>query len=57
MNNIQYLNIYQFYMPYYTHSHVYWDSIYNHLYPNHSILFTHTDIHLDLIFAMNYTQF
>ena len=46
-------------MAYYTYNHTYWDSIYNHLYKksSHLILSTHTDIHRDSIFSMNYIHF
>ena len=46
-------------MPYYTHNYTYYDSPYNHLYKNsnHLILYTHTDIHHDSIFVLNYIYF
>ena len=47
------------YMPYYTHTHMYKDSSYNHLCKssNHLILYTRTDIHHDSILTLNYTHF
>ena len=55
INNFQYLHIPQFYMPCYTQQ----DSTCNHRYKNchHLILYTHTNIHHDSIFASNCIHF
>ena len=58
-NKFQYPNIHQFYMLYYTGSHMYQDFTYNpfHKNPNHLILYTHIYIDNDSIFVLNYIHF
>ena len=55
MSNFKYLNIHQFYIPYYTHNHI--KSSLQDKNSIHLILYTHTDIHHNSIFALNHFHF